>query len=320
MNSCSRAYELRQLLGSGTWGNVYLAVENGTSQLVALKVIRDVERVGKVERSMLERITNPFIVRSYGSFIAKQKMHICLEYVDGGDLAYQMAVRDRIPLREARLYVAEIAIALRELHSMGIVYRDLKPENVMLGCNGYIKLCDFGLAIEECMCSSVCGTYEYLAPETLSRKSYGPEVDWWALGILFFELLFKRTPFYAPDAHRMKDKILKRTLCVPDCRDPHVASLLYGLLDKNPEKRFGFDELVHHPLFEDVSFEALAEMKIDPPFKPKKFVPRGVAPRPPLRGSRSRGSFGTGEGVIRSESASSICGYRSRVGPSVTGH
>jgi serine/threonine protein kinase len=308
MNSLSRAYELRKLLGCGTWGNVYLAAENGTSRLVALKVIRDVERVGKVERSMLERISNPFIIQSYGSFIAKQKMHICLEYVEGGDLAHQMSIRGSIPLQEARLYVAEIAIALRELHSNGIVYRDLKPENVMLGCNGYIKLCDFGLSAERSICSSVCGTYEYLAPEILSRKSYGPEVDWWALGILFFELLFKRTPFYAPDPDRMKDKILNRTLCVPDCGNSDVASLLYGLLDKNPEKRFGFDKLVNHPLFKDISFDELMELKVDPPFKPEKFVPGEIPPKAPLRMSRSRGSFGTGEGVIRSESMSSFCG------------
>jgi serine/threonine protein kinase len=158
----------------------------------------------------------------------------------------------------------------------------------------YLKLCDFGLSIDDSMCWSIWGTYEYLALEVLFRKSHGPEVDWWALAILCSRLFFKGTPFCAPDPEFMRDKILNKTLCVPDCGSPDS-------IEKNPEKRFGFNEFVSHHLFDDISFDTLTELKINPPFKPKRFGPREIPPTAQLRGSRSCGSFGTGDGAIRGE-------------------
>jgi serine/threonine protein kinase len=310
MNAVSRTFELRRSLGRGTWGNVYLAVECQTGRTVALKVIRDAERVSKVERCLLEEISNPFIVTSYGSFISKHTLHICLKCIEGGDLCHHMAMRGAIPAAEARLYVAEIALGLHALHLNGIVYRDLKPENVLLCLDGFVKLCDFGLSAEAPLCSSICGTYEYLAPEVLRGRSYGLGVDWWALGILLFEMLFKRTPFYAPDVERIRHKILNRRLCVPDYGNSNVTSLLYGLLEKDPARRFGFKKIRDHPLFEDIRFEEVLEKKIHPPFKPQRFEPDARVSGSVIWSGRWQGphvSFGIGERIVKSESARSIC-------------
>jgi serine/threonine protein kinase len=301
MNSATAGerYSLRKFLGRGTWGDVYLAQRRSDSALFALKIIRRPEDLASIESTLLSTISHPFIVSCVDSFVAKQKLHICLEYVAGGDLAFHIASRGPFRLDEAKLIVAQIALALRALHRRGIVYRDLKPENVVLGCDGYIKLTDFGLSAEVSACTRVCGTYEYLAPEVLAGRQYGPAVDWWALGILFFELLFGRTPFYAMDRDRMREKILNRAVIVPDhSGSGDVASLMYGLLEKDPDARFGFDEVAGHALFEDVDFDQLLEKKVVPKFKPGVFDPKSSVAKSLAEMRGWRGSYDVGDSTV----------------------
>jgi serine/threonine protein kinase len=266
-------YVLGQRLGSGTYGTVFLAKRLSDSTPLAIKVIRDVERASKMETQILQSIHHPFIVSYYGSFVSKQKMHICMEYVPGGNLYNRMLTEKKIPIVEAKLYIAEIALALAELHKHSIVFRDLKPENVMLDHDGHVKLTDFGLASETHMCASLCGTAHYVAPEVIECKKYGPEVDWWALGILFFELLFGRPPFVAANFDRLKEKILSRDVIVPDIGENEweIASLIQGLLEKDPKRRFGFEDLVKHPFFADMSFSDVLARRIQPQFIPETF-------------------------------------------------
>jgi serine/threonine protein kinase len=268
-----QGYVLGKRLGSGTYGTVFLAQRLSDSAAFALKVIRDVERATKMETQILQSIHHPFIVSYYSSFIWKQKMHICMEYVSGGNLYNRMLIDRTIPIVEAKLYIAEIALALAELHKHSIVFRDLKPENVMLDQDGHVKLTDFGLASETQMCASLCGTAHYVAPEIIKCKKYGPEVDWWALGVLFFELLFGRPPFVAADFDRLKEKILTRDVIVPDIGEEGwvIASLIQGLLEKDPKRRFGFEDLVKHPFFADMDFSKVLEKQIPPRFVPETF-------------------------------------------------
>jgi serine/threonine protein kinase len=297
--SPSERYSLRKFLGRGTWGDVYLAQRHSDSALFALKIVRCLDSINKVESTLLSTISHPFIVSCFDSFISKHKLHIRLEYVRGGDLAFHISKRGIFRLNEAKLIVAQIALALTALHNRHIVYRDLKPENVVLGCDGYVKLTDFGLSAEVASCTRICGTDEYIAPEVLSGRPYGSEVDWWALGVLFFELLFGRTPFYAANRERMREKILNREVIVPDHnRSAEVAHLLYGLLEKDPKVRFGFDEIVRHPLFDDVRFEEVLEKKIKPEFIPEEFNPGNAIEKCWIDNRVSRGSYDLGNATV----------------------
>jgi serine/threonine protein kinase len=292
-------YSLRKLLGRGTYGDVYLAQRHSDSTLFALKIIRSLDSVNKVESTLLSTISHPFIVSCFDSFVSKQKLHIRLEYVPGGDLAFHIANRGIFRLDEAKFIVAQIALALSALHERKIVYRDLKPENVVLGCDGYVKLTDFGLSAEVASCTRICGTDEYIAPEVLSGRSYGQEVDWWALGILFFELVFGRTPFCATNRDRMREKILNRQVIVPDHNgSSEVAPLLYGLLEKDPKRRFGIEEIVKHPLFADIQFEEVLEKKIIPKFIPEEFDPENAIVKNQVVNRISGGSYDLGNATV----------------------
>jgi serine/threonine protein kinase len=252
-------------LGSGSFGTVYLARRLADGFQLAIKIVRDVEKSSKVESTVLRSISHPFIVPVHCSFVAKQKMHICMEYLPGGNLYDLMLKRGHLPLRAAKLYVAEVALALEALHSRGIVYRDLKPENIMIGADGHTKLTDFGLASDCATKGTVHGTFEFLAPEIVAHKTFGPPADWWALGVLFFEMVFGRTPFYAADRARMADKIMNRNVIVPDVEGgTEVARLVHGLLQKDPARRFGFEELVKSDLFADMDFDEVLAKKVRP--------------------------------------------------------
>jgi serine/threonine protein kinase len=163
-------YVFLRLLGHGKFGRVFLAARIRDSALFAIKVICDVEHSNKLELDVIRSIHHPFIVRCYSSFIAKQKAHICMEYLPGGNLYERMQALKRIPLGEAKLYIAEISLALCELHRRSIVHRDLKPGNVMIAEDGHIKLAAFGLAADVKSCVSLCGTADYLAPEMIARE------------------------------------------------------------------------------------------------------------------------------------------------------
>jgi serine/threonine protein kinase len=264
------SYLLLRMLGRGTYGTVYLAKRTTDSSLLAIKIIRDVERASKMETRVLHLIHHPFIVSYYSSFIAKQKLHICMEYLSGGNLYTRMLAQRRIPLAEAKLYVAEIALALSALHAHSIVYRDLKPENVMLCEDGHIKLTDFGLASDVRCCASMCGTASYLAPEVIAGRRYGPEVDWWGLGVLFFEMIFGRAPFAARDLETLKQRILHRDVVVPEIGGEwELAEMIGRLLEKDPSRRAGFDDIMGNPCFADFSVADVLAKKIQPKFVPK---------------------------------------------------
>jgi serine/threonine protein kinase len=219
-------------------------------------------------------------------------MHICMEYLPGGNLYNLMLKRGRLPVRTAKLYVAEVALALATLHSRGIIYRDLKPENIMIAADGHIKLADFGLASDCVTKGTIHGTFEFLAPEIVARKSFGPPADWWALGVLFFEMLFGRTPFYAADRARMADKIMNRNVILPDVEGgTQVASVIRGLLEKDPGRRFGFEDIAKSDLFADIDFDEVLAKKVRPELEMVQEPPRG-------RIGRTRSSWDDADSII----------------------
>jgi RAC serine/threonine-protein kinase len=292
------SFTLLKVIGKGSFGKVFLAKEKSTGQIFALKVLRkdfvvrrnQVEHT-KTERSVLGYVDHPFIVGMKMAFQSKDKLYFVLDYCPGGELFYHLGRLGRFPEHQARFYAAEIVLAISYVHQLDIIYRDLKPENVLLDDQGHVRLTDFGLSKEGISGSSsgansFCGTPEYLAPEIVDRRGHGRAVDWWSLGALLYEMLKGLPPFYCQDRERLFEKIRKETLRFPPFFSASAKSVLSGLLERDPDKRLGSgptdaEEIKAHSFFSVIDWNKLQIGEITPPWKP------------PVQGSADTSQFDT---------------------------
>ena len=200
-------FNLIRVIGRGSYAKVFLVEYKKNDKLYAMKVIKksmvnddeDIDWV-QTEKHVFEQATNhPFLVGLHSCFQTDSRLFFVIEYLCGGDLMYHMQRKRRLPEDHARFYAAEIALALDFLHSKGIIYRDLKLDNVLLDIEGHIKLTDYGMCKENLKrgetTNTFCGTPNYIAPEMLRGESYDYAVDWWALGVLSYEMMAGRSPF-----------------------------------------------------------------------------------------------------------------------------
>jgi serum/glucocorticoid-regulated kinase 2 len=193
-------FELLSLIGKGTYGKVYQVKKKDTGRIYALKALNKESLIArhqvthtKTERKVLQEIDHPFIVSLKYAFQTPKKVYMVMEFFNGGELFFHMKNERRFNEERAAFYGAQIVLALEYLHEKNIIYRDLKPENVLLDDQGFVKLTDFGLSIQlktaDELAKTICGTPEYVAPEVLKGKGYSKPVDWWTLGALLFELM-----------------------------------------------------------------------------------------------------------------------------------
>ena len=273
-------FDIISVIGRGSNGKVMLVRKKDTQQLYALKTIRkdklgDTKKLNMVirERSVLVQMRHPFIVELKFAFQTLSKFYLGMDFIPGGELFYHMDRRGRFQLPEVRMFIAEIALAFDYLHSQNIIYRDLKPENVMLDEQGYVKLTDFGLAkiltAEHRVASTICGTVEYMAPEVVSRKPYSFAVDWWALGVLAFEVSFCRAPFSGDNMQKVFQKIVNDEPHFSKGTDPDLKEVILALMQKDPERRAKLKDLKQMKLFTDLDWDALLERRIPAPFVPE---------------------------------------------------
>ncbi|KAM9497735.1 ribosomal protein S6 kinase alpha-4-like [Salvelinus alpinus] len=289
-------FELLKVLGTGAYGKVFLVRKNSghdEGKLYAMKVLKKAAIVQKAktaehtrtERQVLEHIRqSPFLVTLHYAFQTQTKLHLILDYVSGGEMFTHLYQRDHFSEEEVRIYIGEIILALEHLHKLGIVYRDIKLENILLDSEGHLVLTDFGLSKEfleeeKERTYSFCGTIEYMAPEIIRGKSgHGKSVDWWSLGILMFELLTGASPFTLEGERNSQSEVSKRIL---RCEPPFPSmigvvaqDLLRKLLVKDPHKRLGSgprgaEDIKSHAFFKGLSWSDLAEKKVVSPFKPE---------------------------------------------------
>ena len=279
-------FTLLKVIGVGSYGKVTLVKKNDTEELFAMKALRkehlikrnQVEHT-KTERRVLEVVDSPFIVKLRYAFQNPKKLYFLLDYCPGGELFFHLQKAGRFDEERGRFYAAQIVLALQELHRHDIIYRDLKPENVLIDLDGYIHITDFGLSKDNVKdnssAHSFCGTPEYLAPEILKKLGHGKAVDWWSLGAIIFEMLTGLPPFYTKEREKLFYNIKFGDLKFPAYISPACKDLLSKLFIKDPEKRLGSggrdgEEIKEHLWFAKINWDALAKKELKPVTRPKR--------------------------------------------------
>lgn len=275
-----------KVLGQGAYGKVHLVQDKITKKLYAQKQLRKPvinihedktdSHTTHVQRTIYERqiLSNinhhPNIVKMFYALQDFNKFYLILEYIPGGELFHHLSTNNSLgnvfKEDDVAFYSAQMALGLRHLHKLGIVYRDLKPENCLLDSRGYLVLTDFGLSKDigdNEQCNSIIGTPEYMAPEILKGEDYDYKVDWWSLGCVIFDMMSGKPPFTGNSHKAIQDKILTKKLTLPFYFSMDAKDLLNKLLNKNPIKRFPVDDswekFTSHRFFRKINWKKLEE-------------------------------------------------------------
>lgn len=283
MNSISQL-EVMNKLGTGTFGKVkmvYLKNEKSRGEYYALKimkksVIRKHKQQDHVksEKKILMNVNFPFIVKCYSTFQDKEQIYILMEFISGGELFSKLRKEGRFSHHIVLFYSSEILISLIYLHQNKIIYRDLKPENLLIDSTGHIKITDFGFAkYFEAKTYTLCGTPEYLSPEIIKghKKGYGYSVDIWSFGILLFEMLAGYPPFYDSKPIGIYKKIMSGIIEFPGHLNTIQKDLIRKLLNPKPKYRIGVDdvnEIKNHKFFRCVNFTKVRNLHLPVPWVP----------------------------------------------------
>ena len=238
-------FSLLGVLGKGTYGKILLVRKNDTEEVLALKTVKkqrlsrrsQIERV-TTERTILEEVNHPFIIKLKYAFQSNEKLYLVIEYCPGGELINYLSRRMEEP--KVKFYAGCIVLAIEYLHSKNIIYRDLKPENLLIDKRGYLKLTDFGLSKQTTKLNTftMIETTEYTAPEMVRETGHGRASDWWSFGCLLYELLVGHPPFRDQDERILSHKILNDEVFYPEFLSYEARNLLKGcLLYTSPSPR-----------------------------------------------------------------------------------
>ncbi|KAF6778460.1 hypothetical protein AHF37_02278 [Paragonimus kellicotti] len=285
---CLRDFTFLKVLGKGSFGKVMLAEQKATGEVFAVKVLKkevilqdeDVDCTLTERRILVLAAQHPFLTALYCAFQTEDRLFFVMEYVNGGDLMFQIQRARRFDEARARFYAAEVTLALMFLHRNHIVYRDLKLDNILLDAEGHCKLADFGMCKEGMTSgkttSTFCGTPDYIAPEILAEMDYGFSVDWWALGVLMYEMMAGAPPFEGDTEQDLFNAISYEEVTYPPNLHPDAIDIVSKFLVKSSTRRLGCvaadgGELAiqRHPFFREIDWQILEERRIRPPFRPK---------------------------------------------------
>mmetsp|Transcript_95676 Transcript_95676/g.270729 ORF Transcript_95676/g.270729 Transcript_95676/m.270729 type:complete len:365 (-) Transcript_95676:226-1320(-) len=275
--------ELGATVGVGNFGRVRVAKAKDSPKTapMALKILHkqkvikmnQVDHV-KNEIQVLSVIDHPFIVKLQACWQDQKSIYMLMDFVNGGELFSVIQRKRRLPEEQARLWVAEVVLAFEYLHSMDIAYRDLKPENTLIDTEGHLRITDFGFAkVVETRLWTLCGTPEYLAPEVIQTKGHGCGVDWWALGILVYELLAGKAPFTASTAVGIYEKVLKGEYRTPGHFSPAAKDLIRKLLREKVQRlgcmKEGAAGIRAHQWFRIIDFDEVLHRRVPGSYIPK---------------------------------------------------
>ena len=277
-------FKMIKVIGRGTFGKVCLAQYKKTKKYYAMKILKknvilEHDQIKNIllEKKILENLNYQFLVGMDFCFQTQERIYFVMNFIRGGELFSHLYDCKFFPEKKARFYSAIIGLSLEYLHTHGIVYRDIKPDNILIDEDGYLKLADFGMAKmlkDQEKAFSICGTPEYFAPEIITREGHNKSADWWSYGVLLYEMLCGIPPFYSKNTKKMFELITKAELKFPKLINisEEAKDLIQKLLIKNQEKRLGteggFEAIKQHSFFKGFDFKALEEKKIEAPFKP----------------------------------------------------
>ena len=297
-------YKSLKIIGRGAFGEVHVCKNLKNGEIVAIKKMKKEELLAKNqilhikhEQLFMSRIKSPYIVDLKASFQDDNFLYLIMEYLPGGDLMNLLIKKDIFTEEESRFYLAELILAIEYIHSLDCIHRDIKPDNILIGKDGHIKLTDFGLAkISDKIYTynyldkheitdlkpeeltheknySCVGTAYYVAPEVLNKKGYGQEIDWWSAGVIFYEMLVGYAPFCSKTTPEVCNKILnwRKYLKIPQKTkvSDEARDLIFKMIE-DPNKRLGYngsEEIKKHPFFKDFDWENIRELKA--PFIPE---------------------------------------------------
>jgi len=278
-------------LVKGSFGHVSLVKDIQTNKTYALKAVskQQIVQTGQQghimsEKRVMQQLKHPFLVRLYATYKDKDRLLFLLEPSLGGELFSVLRARTSFDEDTARFYAASVVLAFEYMHSKNIIYRDLKPENLLLDDEGYLKVTDFGFAKELTggRTWTLCGTPDYLSPEIVAGKGHGKGVDWWTLGVFIYEMLASYPPFYDEDPMKTYAKIIAGNITFPPHFSKDSINLISKLLHHTPTKRLGVVKggaklINRHAWFQGFDWEALINRKIKPSIIPKIKSPEDMS-------------------------------------------
>ena len=303
-----RDYEPIAIIGRGAFGEVFVCREKKTGKIYAIKkikkdilVVKNQVRHVLNEQILMSKASSPWIVELKASFQEGDYLYLVMEYLPGGDLMNLLIEKDTLTEKDAKFYISELILAIESIHNLDCIHRDIKPDNILIDKNGHIKLSDFGLAkISDKLYEkeeekyknfikdkkkekspimthnknfSCVGTAYYVAPEVLNKNGYEKDIDWWSVGIIFFEMLVGYAPFCSKETSEVCYKVLnwKDYLKIPKkIKISEEAKDLIFKMINNSDKRLGkngSEEIKKHPFFKDVDWENIRNTKA--PFIPE---------------------------------------------------
>uniref|UniRef100_A0A8D8Y8J7 Protein kinase C n=1 Tax=Cacopsylla melanoneura TaxID=428564 RepID=A0A8D8Y8J7_9HEMI len=280
-------FQLLKVLGKGSFGKVFLSELKGTDYYYAVKCLKKdvVLEDDDVECTLIERkvlalgTKHPYLCHLFCTFQTESHLFFVMEYLNGGDLMFHIQQSGRFEESRAKFYAAEIVSGLRFLHKKGIVYRDLKLDNILLDYEGHVRIADFGMCKLQIYLDKTtdtfCGTPDYMAPEIIKGLKYNQCVDWWSFGILLYEMHVGQSPFSGCDEDELFWSICNERPRFPQFLSVEAKNILVLLLDKDTTKRLGStqcnsgDDVVAHEYFRRLDWQALEQRELEPPFRPK---------------------------------------------------
>lgn len=283
LNITLKDLDIKNTLGCGAFGRVKLCHLKSKDQFYALKcqskkaiVESNLQEHVLNEMRVMKRIDHPFIAKLYIALQDNCNIYFVLELLQGGELFTHLRNRGKLSEQSARFYASSVVYAFSVMHAKKIAYRDLKPENLVMDTNGYVKLVDFGLAKQLLTGKSwtLCGTPDYLAPEIILNEGHDHAVDYWALGVLIFEMVVGAPPFYAEDPMEVYEKILSGNPPIPSFFTRNLSDLVKKLLRSQQAKRLGNTRggtaaVIKHKWFSSFDWAALENMEMKVPYKPQ---------------------------------------------------
>ena len=263
-------------------GRIKTALTKRTEELVVIKILKKINVMKTKqtqhiinELNIIPYLDHPFILKFLSYYQDEKCLYLAYEFLPGGDLFTLLKAENRFSLEKSQFYIGQIIYALEYLHSKNIIYRNLKPENILINKNGYIKLSDFELLKQiEDRTYTLCGTPGYMAPEIILNKGYGLGVDWWALGILLYEMICGVDPFADDSPMKIYENILEGKIKFTSDFDDMSKSLIKHLVERDISKRYGnlkngVEDIKNHDFFKSMNWDKLLKQEITAEFIPK---------------------------------------------------